>query len=345
MKTFSNPESILWVEDLSEDTTLRKYLPMTSISVMNNGSLPVKIWIHGSYIGECQGYSAFNLIGKPFETFKIYNKDDQLLNLDDLEVTVGKNETISNMAYNPQNDLMEENLDKFASGCNHRISFVSGTIPEGVHPEDIKYYINANNDLIVQRRIEIEGTVSMGQYDITYSTIDHLTGSVGIWMVTTNEKRIKKTITSREFDYSQTNCSISGWIIDLNMITDIMDLCTLITGDSECYDNDLSKHGSYSAVGATTVFEASFDSKDITVANIGCWLGQAGTNWAFVFFDLYYSGAWHNIYTDSRFIAGWTDESSNVVGSWSGVTKVRVRLQGSGANSAYLKLKDITLVE
>lgn len=238
MKTYSNILSSDWVEVLEDEKSLRKYLPMSSFLLINNSSLLAKIYLNNDWVGNCEPYSPFSVVGRVYDQFRVVNEQGKSFNANELIVVVAKDTSVSAMPLNPQLELMEDNLDVYVSGCDNRISFGGG-----ITANDIKYWVNVQSDLIAQRRIEFEGTAAMGQYEITFSSVDTVDGSVGINNVTTLEKRIKKTIANQEFDLSLTNCLLAGWIIDLKLRTDIMDSFITVSnptgGDTTKINDDL----------------------------------------------------------------------------------------------------------
>jgi len=341
MKTFKNPSTSLWFEDLKEDHKLRKYIPMNFFQLINNSSLTASIYLNGGFFGEAQPYSPFNVVGASFETFTVSNENKQPFNENELIVQVSKDVSVSALPANPQIDLLQDDLDIYASGCNDRIS-----IGEGIDADRIKYWCNVQNGLIVQRRLELEGSATIGQYEIFFDEKNKLTGSVGINSITTIDKRIKKTIINSTMDYSLTVCSITGWMIDLlKKSPDIMDSST--GGEPNIIDDDLvtyyqleTPNGSASRVYTS---EFVFNSQDIAEIHMACCCYHDP---AYAGIQAYYAGAWHDVGTeqgDTVVACTWYEwhEFCNLTN----VTKIRLYAHGSAAGSwsSHVKFFDLSV--
>lgn len=339
MKTFKSVAGNSWLEELEFDSSLRKFMPMTQFNLINNGELVIEAYLNGDYIGNCQAYSTLNVTNRMYNTFLVKTVDGQSYKDDELIIYVSKSEIISAMPHNPQLDLMEDNFDRFASGCDARIS--TNTL---IGSDQTKYWINIQNNLITQRRLEVEGSASMGQYAITFGSTDNLSGSVGINMVSTNEKRMKKTIVNREFDYSTTNCTISGWIIDyLKRTGDISSDYTVVTGGAtapNAYDDDMGTFFYYAGINGvyTTKWEVSFASMDLTEINLFCKL--YGVWWVYLDLQVYSEGSWVSVeiitdYDDSQY------QTIYQTTGWTNCTGLRVR--GRGSNTYQTSIYDISV--
>jgi len=343
MKTIQNEQGSSWQLE-GTDRELRAHMPANGLLLINNSSIQANVFISGSYVGCAPAYSPFSIQGVQFNQVTISNPDDHEFSKDELTLTLFNNEMITAIPYNPQIDLMEENLNRFATGCNSRV-----TMGGGVGLEGVIYWVNTQRALMVQRRIEIEGsTTLMGQYEVIFSDNDSLTGSVGIEGVTTIEKRYNKIINNFEYEVNTTNCTISGLMVDVKTIDDVMDSCTLITGDSECYDNNMGTFKAYQSVTSgvlTTVFEVSFDSQDIKEVH-GLSEVWSSNNSSSANLFLYYGGAW-------VYIGGWVNHTTtpmfkylHEIGNWDGVTGLKIELYRTAAGVyTYLNLYDITVVK
>lgn len=211
MKSFLNGEVNVWSEVLTEDSTLRKYLPMSGCQVINNSDDVLKIYLHGGYVGTCQGYSSFSVNNKPFDSFRVELENGEKMVDKTVEVIVSKSEIISSSAFNPQLDFMEDNFDKFALRCNKRMSYDPIDMPY----DKMVYILNASAKRIVQRRIDIEGNTSnFGQYKILFDEDDIVSGAIPVGGVFTSEKRYRKTLDNKNLAVTLTDANMRGWIVD-----------------------------------------------------------------------------------------------------------------------------------
>lgn len=331
MKSFTNDVINNWRVELDQDSTLRQFMPMLNFTLDNSGDSEVNVFLHGESVGSCYGYATLSVMGKPFESFRI----EGVFNIGDLTVNVSKMETVTAMPFNPQIDLMEENLDKFASGTDNRISYSST-----VGADSIKYWINVQNGLIVQRKLDVLGGASVGSYEISFNG-DIVSGSTAINFPSVDLKRYKKTISNSSFDYTVTNCSISGWLIDyFKNPDDLSTNYTVVTGGAtapNAYDDDLSTRADYSALfdgSKTTYWEVSFPAKDIDEIHSYYELdGVGGGTNCLIYLDAYYGGAWHTV--DSQSNATTDHEKKYVHKTALGltdVTKIRYQAYSDGAS-------------
>lgn len=258
--TLSNPTvSNVWNVVLDEHSEVENDLPLTFFNIKNGSSLTLIVHLNGSRAGIVEAYSMDTYLGKQFETFTVSTKDGDNLAIDDIFVQVGNNIQMTTSPYNPSWEMLEENINQYASGCDGRLSYSSAGTPIDV----IKYWINTQNAQIVQRRLSIQGSASLGTYEITFDPDTIITGGTPINGEVLDTKQYKKTIQNGEFDYSITNCSIKGWMIDyLKRGGDLSSLYTVITGGVDAvkaYDDDLTTYASYSQGGTAWTEEWKVD--------------------------------------------------------------------------------------
>lgn len=346
IKTYKNPQTNNWFVDLEQDRNMRKYVPATLFYLTNNSDLVANIYLNGTYMGEAQPYSPFSVTGKGYETFTINNADGQQFNANELIVQVSKTTSISQLPYNPQVDLLEDNLDRYASGCDNRISFGGG-----ITADHIKYWINNQNALIVQRRLELSGTGSMGTYDISFGSGDDLSGGVGTYSINTIEKRIKKTIINHGFGYTTSNCNISGWILDYIEANDWLDNKTQISNTmdnpSRMFDNDMTTYSNefIDSNNWYTVYQCSFPSVDVkgfsayTQIHTDISAGQT----ARLYLELY-NGSWHTAISHTTSSTSWQTKHTHNDTSYNNTTQMRIRMHpGAYARDIFARIQDITL--
>lgn len=172
-------------------------------------------------------------------------------------------------------------LDSYANGTDNRISF-SSTITMDI----IKYWINTQNSLIVIRRIDIQGSATLGTFLITFASLDVLAGSTGINLPMVDPVIYRKTIADSEFDYSTTNCTIKGFITDyLKNPDDISDDYAIEEGGAtviNAYDDDLTTYleGGGTGIDWTTyktTMEVSFSSRSVTETHFYAILAYGST--------------------------------------------------------------------
>lgn len=101
-------------------------------------------------------------------------------------------------------------MDSYAAGCDSRVS-KSDTVTEDM----IKYWINVQNDQIVQRQLDLAGSANIGTYSIDFTSGNVISGSVPVNGSIRDNILYRKQITGSAFDYSLTNCTIEGWIVDV----------------------------------------------------------------------------------------------------------------------------------
>lgn len=237
IKKFTNPAGSRWSQDLKTDDELNLSLPLNFFLLKNNSGIAVDVKLWGKSVGSVERYSSDTFTGIPYESFEILNENDDTISAGEMVVHCGKDVSITQMPFNPQLDLMEENLDRFAGGCDARIS-KSSTITA----DAIKYWLNVQNALVVQRRIDLAGTAIMGSYEVDFGGGDVVAGSVPVNGSMLDTKRYKKTISGSAFDYSVSDCSIAGWVFDYKLNSD--DQCTQnpVSGKTNASDDDVKTY-------------------------------------------------------------------------------------------------------
>ena len=155
-------------------------------------------------------------------------------------------------------------MDTYAEGTDSRISLSSS-----VGMVLIKYWMNVQNQLIAIRHIDLQGSASLGEYEINLASDDIIGGSTGVNTTLSDTKIYRKTISNSDFDYSETNCSFKGFIVDyLLNPSDISSDYSIITGGTNptnAFDDDLATYALATKydTGYAVVFELSFSSRTI----------------------------------------------------------------------------------
>lgn len=332
MKIFKNPNTSVWSVILTEDKTLRKYIPMQGFSLVNNSPITADVYLHAMYVGTAFPYGSFSINGKPYETFRIENPDGQEFYEDELVVTVTKDVSIMQTGYNPMMESFEDNLDRYANGCTKRVSLEDTFI----YPAQIKYILGVEAVKMVQRRMEFAGSGALGKYSLMYNTNDTYSGSVAKDTIQTLDKTLIKRLDPHLFDYSTENCDISSWIVDYSQreYTDILDNCTLSSGHTAIYDNDiLSRWFGHISGGPQYAFHATFDSTPVRHVSFVL-SAQVNTAPSTMRVNLKCAGSWVEIYSQ-------TDTNTNrnfhvdfVSGDWNDVTEISITAQNSGGSNA-----------
>ena len=220
-------------------------------------------------------------------------------------------------------------LDNYYIGCDSRIS-KSSTITN----EIIKYWINTQNTLIVQRYLSLLGSGAIGDVLIEYSDTDAVKYGVALNGASESYKSILKTISDSQFDYTENNATINGWIFDyFEKENDIYLDYTVVSGGADVpkvYDRDIETYLYFSLdnSGWATVFDISFPSKTILEAHIAIAVRKtAYTHYAIL--ELNVNGVWTNI---SGSLNGDDPKAyyyKHYATGWDLVTGVRVRVYRS----------------
>ena len=299
MITLKNPAvTDNWIIDLKTYSQVEGRLPLNGLNVRNDSNIVAWVDLDGLKVGEVQRYSADSFQGRNFDRIRIYNPNGQEFAADDLFIQATKGEVMSSQPFNPQWDMMFNDMDRFATGTNNRVS-----LTDDISMDLIKYWVNLQNSLIVQRRLDVQAHATLlGVYKIIFGDSDILSGAVGIGTPPPADTLLyRKTIVNEAFDYSETNASIVGYTVDLKIRDDdISSLYTLdvdLYGNGEnAYDDDLSsKYGLFSNLGTsteTTFFEVSFPSKDINHLYYAIDIASVNAAYGWVKFYIYKSGGW-----------------------------------------------------
>lgn len=312
-----------YVVDLKDDRNIADNLPLNFLSVRNDSSLIANVFLNNKKVGSVQAYSADSFVGKDYEIIMIVQPDGNIFGIKNLFLQLGKNEQMSSMPYNPSWNLMEENIDVYADGCDNRVSLSSLNLIEA-----IKYWVNVQNNLIVQRRLDIQGCASLGSYEITFNSETILSGGTPINGEVLDTKQYKKVIENREFDYSVTDCTILGWMIDLKKREkDISPDYTLIDdigGAANSYDDNISTNQEIiSAADATNnILNVSFPSKDISEVDMAVNI-TANTHPGYISLQvyLYYAGGWNMIWDIPDTVQF---NAKYITTGWTGVTGLKI---------------------
>ena len=323
---------------------------MSSINIRNDSSQIAWVNLWGRKVGEIQRYSSDTFGGRNFEEFRIYNPDGNDFAVGDLFVQIARGEIMTSQPFNPQWDVLEDDLDRFATGCDSRIAYSSL-----VTADTIKYWLNVHNRLIIQRKLDVLGGAAVGEYEISMEE-EKITGSTAAAFPTVDTKRYRKTLVNSGFDYSLSNCSIKGWVFDLRINpNDTMKNATPVSGASgeDAFDDDMSTFaGEYSQSGAAVGvhWEVSFDEVDILSFHYFLNMKAYGylTKKAYTRLQLKVDGTWVTI-EEVKADAGGAPSLSNTtfrkhdVTGWSKVTGVRVAYDLNDAtNYSKTSINDIT---
>lgn len=220
-------------------------------------------------------------------------------------------------------------LDNYYIGCDSRIS-KSSTITN----EMIKYRINTQNTLIVQRYLSLLGSGAIGDVLIEYSDTDAVKYGVALNGAIDSYKSILKTISDSQFDYTENNATINGWIFDyFKKDNDIYLDYTVVSGGADVpnvYDDDITSYLYFRLdnVGWATVLEVSFPSKTIIEAHLAIEVRKTEyTHYAIL--ELKVDGVWTNI---SGSLGGGSPPvwyGKHYDDGWSLVTGFRIRVYRS----------------
>jgi len=237
-------------------------------------------------------------------------------------------------------------MDSYAAGCDSRIS-KSDTITA----DAIKYWLNVQNDQVVQRQIDLAGSASIGTYSIDFTGGNVISGSVPVNGSIRDNILYRKKISGSAFDYSLTNCTIEGWMIDLLLNpNDISNNYTVVTGGVNAplaYDDNMGTSAYYSKPGSGygTVWEVSFSSRHISEIHLGISLKANSTsNYAYYKLDACIDGVWNYVFghynkstTTYIFYPHHNTEFNESL-----VTGLRVQIRQLAGYTAYVKIYDIS---
>lgn len=348
--TLSNPSaSNVWNVVLDKHPEVENDLPLTFFNIKNGSSLTLIVYLNGSRAGIVEAYSMDTYIGKQFETFTVTTKDGNNLAIEDVFVQVGNNIQMTTSPYNPSWEMLEENIDVYASGCNARVSYSSTTTPE-----NIKYSINIQNSLIVQRRLDVQGSADYGTYEIIFD-IDNetvLAGSTPINGVVLDTKQYKKTIINSGFDFSLTDCSIKGWMIDYLNITMDKDKTTDATievdpGNGEnAYDDNPDSITTLSVTTAEiTAIELSFPETNISKLHV-CYdqYGDGAGGYSYLDIQLKENGSWITCKSNTQGPSNFDTYIMHHILDLTSEKVTGIRFRHSGNIQSRVGIRDITLL-
>lgn len=219
-------------------------------------------------------------------------------------------------------------MDSFAAGCDSRIS-KSDTITADM----IRYWLNVQNDWVVQRQLDMAGSASIGTYSIDFTGGNVISGSVPVNGSIRDNILYRKIISGSGFGYSLTNCTIEGWIVDYRQKNDGMNGASVVTGGNgeNAFDDDLdTSTDNYSSktVAWVTRWEVSLDAFDM--GGLHAWFKITCTDTSrtqYLRLEVYTdAGGWETVYTKS--LGGTASWVGGVHTSFpkTGVTKVRMQL-------------------
>lgn len=229
------------------------------------------------------------------------------------------------------------NFDNYVSGCNLRVSAY------GLNEDRIAYFINKHHGKTAIRQIDIKGSASMGEFDIVLSSDTSISGSVGVNSSMRENIEYVKNIGIGEFDISVSNCSVAGFIADVESNQNLLssDKLTVVTGDSNIIDGDLTS--SYYEItsgnaGSHVLSEISFESLTGELEfNSICYSQEydnyTSPNWS-IRFQVNAGGVWTTIkqhnFTDYDV---WHYAECHVSGNYTDVTGFRIYI--SAGSSLY----------
>lgn len=334
-----------WFIDLKEYPQVENILPLNGFNLRNDSNIVAYVDLEGVKVGEVQRYSADTLNGREYELIKVYNPDGQDFAPGDLFIQATKGENMTSQPFNPQWDMMFDDLNRFSTGTDHRMS-----LSDTMTADRIKYWINTQNGVIVQRRLDIQAHATLlGNYKIIFSDDDILSGAVGIGVPPPPDTLLhKKSIINSVFDYETTNATIVGWILDyLFNPNDVSDNYAVVVGGANVgntYDDDMDTYAAYSefGVGYVTKVEFSFASTSIEVLHSYLSLDSTGGSGSNCIIQLYSDGGWVTVTTSNTTDADLKTFYNHDAGSWPNCTGLRMRLQDNGGSTASMKVYDIT---
>jgi len=244
-------------------------------------------------------------------------------------------------------------MDSYAAGCDSRIS-KSDTITTDM----IKYWLNVQNDQIVQRQLDLAGSASIGTYSIDFTGGNVISGSVPVNGSIRDNILYRKKISGSAFDYSLTNCTIEGWVIDyLQNQNDLSNHFSIITAgiDTEnAYDDDPNTYGSFAHDQSTYAETLKLDLQDLyTVNNIMIFLSLR-CSWtgytAYAQIQISVDGStWETLFTDTAPYNGYAEKphiiSTHVTNPFRYIRMLQAQNYGSGAVWSQCRIYDISLFE
>ena len=237
-------------------------------------------------------------------------------------------------------------MDTYADGTDSRISYSSL-----VSMDLVKYWINNQNSLIAVRHIDVQGSAALGIYSLTLASEDVISGSTGVNSTITDTKVYRKTIADSVFDYSESNCSFKGLIIDyLFNPNDISSTYSIITGGASAtntFDDNLTTFaGEYTTTSESfiTVWEVSFSSISIKASHIYLQMKYSAINYSYYQLQIY-DGSWQTVSSGSAYGTSYNDLFGHDISNYTGVTKTRLQIRAhSAGNTAYAKIYDISIM-
>ena len=249
---FKSGSGSSWYLDLADESELKKELPMNNLVVKNNSDYTIDIYINDTLEMVIESRNTDTKIGKNFRTLTLVSESSFSDN--EIIIDVGKNVQTTLTPYNPAWDALQTDFSKYASGCDSRISLsTTNTL------QLLTMILNSNYNTCVMNRLDLKGSASIGNYEITLDDDTSLTGSVPLNGTILDSKRYLWNNNDSLFDTSFTNCSLGGLIVDYKT-RDSYFLNKNITVDApNMYDNDWNSSNSFSS--SLTAFECLFDDE------------------------------------------------------------------------------------
>jgi len=242
-------------------------------------------------------------------------------------------------------------MDSYSAGCDSRIS-KSDTITADM----VKYWLNVQNGQVVQRQLDLAGSASIGTYSIDFTGGNVTAGSVPVNGSIRDNILYRKQITGSAFDYSLTNCTIEGWMIDyLKNQNDISPDYTIVTGGAtavNAYDDDLTTY-IYSITRANnvwvTAFEVSFPVKNLS--DFHTFLKYKTHNSSYAHYlkaELLVNGSWVEIFSIGTSSITYVKYFNHDFTGWNIVTGFRIQVKHTwhpSASFCHLQLYDVSIFD
>lgn len=324
MFTLKNTEKTdNWFVDLKNYSEVEATLPLDSINVRNDSNNVLYLDLWGRKVGEIQRYSSDSFLGREFEDFRIYNPDKDTFEANEVFVQVSKGQMMSSLPFNPQWDAMEEDLDSYARGCDSRTTMsTTNTITL------IKYLLNSHNDIVVQKRISVQGSAAMGTYHTDFEG-DIVSGNVGINAVVLDTTKIRKTLHESGLAFVDTNCVINGLLFDYKESASRG--FTAVSGSGNAFDGDLTTYASHTY---SSTWECSFDSVNLGQFNMYVQSVNSSSYSATFYVELKVGGSWVVVWSRTVSLSGsYAVSMLHDVTDRDNVTGIRTRISASNSNA------------
>lgn len=335
LKNLTSPAGTSWVQDLEEIDGLENALPLNYFSIINNGDIVADVYLDQERVGKVQRNSAGLYIGYPFSSFEVKNPDGESFSAEDLLATVGKDIQTSELPYNPQLETIEENFERYLSGCDGRVTYETST-PAVFLP----WWLNIHSALLIVRSMNFSGSASMGSYAITIGPSTTISGAVPVNGVALDQKRYKKINSTGVFGITLTNCTLSGMIVDFAKKADVLDDATYQTDNAELHDDALTSSKEFHTGNPGIALECTFTSRSIASAHIAFVYTTATALRTIMYLKV--AGVWTEIINFLASANG--NHYYNVTTGWADVTGCKIEYY-SDNSSEKVKIYEVHLTE